>query len=88
MALVAAPHNQRVSKALRGYRELSEVLPLMTEEEIRTLLELENASLRRPVVLTRAVQRLVKVITDRERELLEKRYTPWAVSNPLSKNSI
>lgn len=78
---MAAQHNSRISQALQGYRELSEVLPHMTEQELREVLDIESASVRRPVMIERMVQRLVRLVEIRTRQELERRYAPWLVNS-------
>lgn len=79
-----AEKSEKVRQALVGYRELNDVLPSMSEDELRAALDLESDSLRRPVLIERMIQRLVRLIEMDAKERLNRRYAPWLVKSQSS----
>jgi hypothetical protein len=55
-----------------NWRELNEALPLLTEEQVKEMLEVEKAGPRRPTSLLRLHQRYTTLRTAREREELKR----------------
>lgn len=73
------PYKQEIrsgllTTAVGSFRGMDEVLKELNETEILTLLNLEADTLRRPTVQERLVQRLGRLIEDRTRDSLTRRY--------------
>ena len=72
---------ERMHVALRSARDLHEYLEHLTERELLEALDFETATRRRPVIIERLIQRLVRVKELALKAKLVKEYAPWLESS-------
>ncbi len=73
----------RITKALRSFRSLDDVIEGMTEEEVLHVLEIEVGARRRATMLRRLLQKAVDLNRQTYEATLKEKYK-WPVQNPKS----